>query len=111
MHAVPLDIVHGLQAHGGARQRAERAQRLQRNVPRSKLAECLLFLFGWGLLSANAAQWIASAALADGLDHGDIKRLAQIGASGTFSGNARRDLLSKFSHKIRVGCLHRCGFL
>ena len=103
MHAVPLDIVHGLQAHGGARQRAERAQRLQRNVPRSKLAECLLFLFGWGLLSANAVQWLASAALADGLDHEDIKRLAQIGASGTFSGNARRDLLSKFSHKIRVG--------
>ena len=103
-------IVHGLQAHGGARQKEKRARVLLdagpsdvHHVPESKLAKLILFLFGWGLISANMAQWLAAAAIEDGLEHADLKKLASIGKGGTYAGNCRRDLLSKFCKRMLLG--------
>eukprot|EP00974_Lingulodinium_polyedra_P038900 3727090-Lingulodinium_polyedra.AAC.1 len=58
-----------LAERGGGRQRvAAAAQQLEPPPPpKSKLASCLLYLFGWGLISANCVQWLAAAAVADGL--------------------------------------------
>ena len=102
--------MHGLQAHGGARQKEKRARILfdagpsdVHHVPEGKLAKLILFLFGWGLISANMAQWLAAAAIEDGLEHADLKKLASIGKGGTYAGNCRRDLLSKFCKRMLLG--------
>ena len=68
----------------------------------SHLGSALLHLFGWGLLSANTVQWLAAAAVKDGLAHADMIALSRIGTSGKFTGNCRRDLLRKFMPAHRL---------
>ena len=101
-----LDIM----IRGGARQVARQVAAAQtgagRDRPRgggvppeqrSRLVEALLFLFGWGLLSAPAVQWLAAVVVQDGCTHPDLVRLSTVGTSGQWAGNARRDLLRKFA--------------
>ena len=82
---------------GGSRQKlATLAAMSGATRSKSKLANALLRLFGWGLLTATSVQWIAQAAMDDGLSHPDLEELAGIGRSGEFAGNCRRDLLRAF---------------
>ena len=62
---------------------------------RLHLAWALEELWAWGLLSAMVLQFIAAAALKDGLDNDKIQQFARIANKGTIPGNARRDLLRK----------------
>eukprot|EP00969_Alexandrium_andersonii_P157143 6946431-Alexandrium_andersonii.AAC.1 len=57
---------------------------------------------GWGLISPSTAQWLAAGAREDGLEQPDLVKLASIGSSGTYSGNARRDLLRAFCPGMTV---------
>ena len=95
-----------LATRGGARQRDEGSRLLgaQARQP-CKLANCLLQLFGWGLISANTVQWLAAAAYSDGLRHPLMEDLAKIGTSGLYAGNARRDLLRKFLPTCPISCV------
>ena len=74
---------------------------------KSRLAEALLLLFAWGLVSASSAQWLAQCALDDGLRHPEIAKLASIGKHGEFSGNCRRDLIRRCLSRCRVACVTR----
>ena len=89
---------------GGARQKELAAQTLDAPMvqTKSKLAQCLLRLFGWGLLPATSVQWLASAAVSDGLIHADLVALAKLGKSGEFAGNTRRDLLRRLEPRFRL---------
>ena len=93
---------------GGARQRADAAAALRaaqepaRRDDKSKLAETLLLLFGWGLLTSTCCQWIAQSAVEDGMTHADLLKLASIGCEGRYAGNCRRDLLSKFASALKT---------
>ncbi|CAK0824589.1 unnamed protein product [Prorocentrum cordatum] len=90
---------------GGTRQRRaalDAAGQPSAVTSKSALAEILLFLFGWGLLTATCIQWVAGAAVRDGLNHPDLLKLAAVGAAGEYPGNCRRDLLSKFCNVMRV---------
>ena len=80
---------------GGSRQLAD-AIHLQGDgsiEPSSFLADRLLHLFGWGLLSATTVQWLADGAKLDGLSNAKVDRIAGIGTNGRHGGNCRRDLL------------------
>ena len=86
-----------LAAIGGARPRitARGRARPEAELPtKSQLADASLCLVGWGIISSNTGQWIAAAAVADGASHPEVLKLSTLGASGTCSGNRRRDLLS-----------------
>ena len=61
----------------------------------SVLVRRLLKLWALGSLSANTLQWLAEGALEDGIDVPDVARLATLGTSGAYSGNCRRDLISR----------------
>ena len=71
----------------------------------SKLASVILFLFGWGIISATTVQMIASAAVSDGMSHPQLVMLSKIGKAGTFSGNCRRDLSHRWFKTTRVPAL------
>ena len=60
---------------------------------RSVLADRLLYMFGWGHLSANSIQWIAEAAVMDGMKDETLVSLAGAGAGGRYKANVRRDML------------------
>ena len=62
----------------------------------SKLAQRILLLVGWGLISANCARWLAEGAVDDGLKQEPVKKLAELGAKGQYPGNCRRDLFRFF---------------
>ena len=59
----------------------------------SVLAQRLLQLWSWGLLSAPLVQWLAEGAVKDGSTHTDMEQLSRVGSGGAFPGNCRRDLL------------------
>ena len=92
---------------GGALQRDEvlrgqgLAQAAQAGVA-SVLAERLLLLVGWGLVSANTAQWLAAGALEDGPVHKDVEAMASWGAEGKYAGNCRRDMMRRFCSRLVV---------
>ena len=99
-----MDLLEFLRERGGVRQQAE-IEALLAPPPQSStsmLADRLLMLFGWGLLSAGTIQWLASGAVDDGLSQGDIVAIARIGSGGRFSGNSRRDLLRRFCPKMHL---------
>ena len=63
----------------------------------SLLAERLLLLVGWGLISTNTARWLAEGAVADtDKPRPAILQLAQLGNFGKWAGNCRRDLFRTF---------------
>ena len=99
---------------GGARRRlsllqSTAAASTDATPARSRLAEVLLRMFAWGLLTATVVQWIARAAVDDGLRHPDLERLANIGTNCEFAGNSRRDLLRYFSHRCGWPNCRPCG--
>ena len=47
----------------------------------SILAERLLLLVGWGLVSPNCARWLAEGAVLDGSPHDQIQKLSGIGTN------------------------------
>lgn len=67
-------------------------------------AERLLLLVGWGIMSAATARWLAEGICLDYVDDtkAQTKQFAKIGCSGVYSGNLRRDPLSKFCSKMTV---------
>eukprot|EP00974_Lingulodinium_polyedra_P084973 8225278-Lingulodinium_polyedra.AAC.1 len=69
---------------------------------KSKLAEALLTLVGWGLLSCPTAGLLARCAVEDGANKPDLRSLAHIGTHGSFPGNSRRDLLRSFWRGVTV---------
>ena len=84
-----------LRNRGGNRQK-ERHARLLETQERGHLSWCFLQLFSWGLLSASTIQWLAAAAVADGIKDDAMIKLAKLGTDGAREGNIRRDLLKKF---------------
>ena len=48
----------------------------------SVLAERLLMLCGWGLVSAYCIRWLAEGAREDGLEIDAIKKLSELGSRG-----------------------------
>eukprot|EP00969_Alexandrium_andersonii_P270120 11940096-Alexandrium_andersonii.AAC.1 len=89
---------------GGWKQRSTAAPRdAPRGGDRSALAERLLQLVGWGLISSATAQWLAAGAVEDGLvGKTAVTKLANIGHGGEYPGNARRDLLKAFCSSMWV---------
>ena len=59
----------------------------------SNLANRLVYLLGWGHLSANMVRWLAEGAIMDGLENLVLSSLAQAGQRGNYAGNVRRDML------------------
>eukprot|EP00974_Lingulodinium_polyedra_P038396 3679008-Lingulodinium_polyedra.AAC.1 len=66
----------------------------------SVLANRLLNLFGWGLISAHTVQWLAEGAVEDGLHVEEVENLASLGAKGRYAGNCRRDLFRRFGSNM-----------
>eukprot|EP00974_Lingulodinium_polyedra_P068369 6620266-Lingulodinium_polyedra.AAC.2 len=89
---------------GGFRQQAllTSAVLANRRMKPSVLAERLLALVGWGLVSPNCAQWLAKGAVEDGNDLEEIKTLASVGAEGTIPANVRRDMLRAFAKDVSI---------
>ena len=71
--------------HGGRSQRARAAKHIH-DRGSSVLAERLVELWSWGLISAVLLQWLADAAVCDGLQHNDLVKLANLGAKGMHPG-------------------------
>ena len=93
-----------LQSHGGHAQRALYFSEppVEVGSPGSELANSLLRMVGWGLLSCVAAQHLAKCAINDGADREDLHALASIGSEGGAPGNCRRDLLKKFAPRYEL---------
>ena len=61
------------------------------------LAERILLLVGWGIISPNCAQWLAAGGVENGFKDDSLeKKLANVGHYGVYSGNVRRHLLKYF---------------
>ena len=63
---------------------------------KSLLADRLVEIGMWGILSPPMIQWLAAAAVADGLDKRPIVDLAGLGAHGRYQANIRRDLMRAY---------------
>ena len=66
--------------------------------PRSAVTDKLSELFSWGWLNGPLVQALAEAVRQDGLSQPDLVASAEIGDSGEYPGNCRRDLLRKLLH-------------
>ena len=66
-----------------------------RSEKASVLAERMLLLVGWGIISPNTAQWLCAGAVEDGHAHNDVVTISSWGTSGKFAGNCRRDMLRR----------------
>ena len=89
----------------GSNQRLHQAERSPRGRCRSFLAELLLDKLSWGLLSAVQVQAFAKAATLGGAEHEDLKTLSQLGTSGQWAGNTRRDLLRRVMPTVSLTIL------
>ena len=89
---------------GGTRQLMENERIVSGSLGEghSVLAERLLMLCGWGLVSANCIRWLAEGAREDGLEIDAIKKLSELGGRGVYAGNCRRDLLRRFCGDVEV---------
>ena len=100
-------IAQRLARRGGVHQ--QRQQALP-NVYRSVLASRLIELWSWGQISSPLLQWLADGALTDLRAAGsaaehitpDLAKLAEIGATGEWAQNTRRDLLGQVLPTIHV---------
>ena len=98
---------------GGCRQKQRWAEADARNAsnsfsnPGSKsvLASLLLSMWCWGVLSTPTVQKIASAALADGASHPEVRNLATLGSSGQYPNHMYNQLMSKLSLPSISGAL------
>ena len=96
-------IRSALLRRGGSRQLESNALLIEQvGVSGSVLAERLMMLCGWGLVSANTVRWLAEGARMDGLVHDDINKLASLGCKGAYAGNCRRDLLRLFAGDMEM---------
>ena len=87
---------------GGSRQMAESLRIMQSSGATSKLAERLLFLGGWGVVSWTTVQWIAEAAVMDGLQMAEVNALSSVGNNGLYPANCRRDIISRFCKNMTL---------
>eukprot|EP00969_Alexandrium_andersonii_P156621 6924261-Alexandrium_andersonii.AAC.1 len=87
------DVASVLRSRGGIRQQVLVGQHLERGHASSHLADRLLQLWSWGLLSSPAVQWLAEGCVLDQGVSDQTRVLASIGHSGQYPGNCRRDLL------------------
>ena len=87
---------------GGARQRLGALGLGGDDDGHSALANALLGLVGWGVLSSATAGVLARCALEDGANHKELRELGSIATSGAFAGNSRRDLLRRFCSSTTV---------
>ena len=89
---------------GGSRQQAEAVSSVlgYESLVTEHLANRLLLLFGWGVVSANVVQWIAEGAVLDGSAQPSTIRLSKLGGAGKYSGNCRRDLFCSFCPSMTV---------
>ena len=95
-------IRNSLVGSGGSLQRARMASdRPEPSADRSAadgakssiLAERMLLLAGWGIISPNTAQWLCAGAVEDGRISEEVEKIGAWGTAGNFSGNCRRDML------------------
>ena len=68
----------------------------------SLLATMLIELCVWGIISPPFVQKLCKAAEHDGFLHPEIEFLAQLGTSGTYENNARRDLFRKLGRRVAM---------
>ena len=94
---------------GGWRQKKRWVEADARNAsnPGSKsvLASLLLSMWCWGALSTPTVQKIASAALADGASHRELRNLAMLGSSGKCPNHMHEQLMSTLSLPSISGAL------
>ena len=100
-------VARVLMSRGGSAQQREimnilRADEADEIPDTCEFAEALLFMFGWGIMSAPNIQWLASTAKLCGANHPDVDNIAGIGAAGLYAGNCRRDLLRAFGGDVRL---------
>ena len=95
LHAtLHADMLLRFARSGGSKQQAEAARILAGQgvgllAPTSSvLVDRILRVVGWGLISSNAARWLAEGGVLDGLDLGELKVLSKIGTAGQYAGNA-----------------------
>ena len=86
--------------HGGRAQRTRAAKHMH-DRGSSVLAERLVELWSWGLISAVLLQWLADAAVCDGLQHDDLVKLANLGSKGMHPGICFKIILVSYI-KIQV---------
>ena len=84
--AVDAAVLRVLANSGGYVQRAQghaaaaMAEVAEAQPSHSILSERVLLLVGWGIISANTAQWLCAGAVADGGAHPDIAQIELHGA-------------------------------
>ena len=62
----------------------------------SVFCERLLLLVGWGVVSANVAQWLCSGLKEDAFENEEICKIASWGSHGKYPGNVRRDMMRQY---------------
>ena len=95
---------------GGSRQRLNALNTFGADVgegekgeeAKSYLADVLVMIFRWGLITAVCVQWIAQAAVKDGMVNTKMLDLCNIGAEGIYAGNCRRDLMHNIWPKMKL---------
>lgn len=86
---------------------AAAAEAADRDVGPSHLAKYLLDAWAWGRMPATEVQRVAFHAVADGVDHIEVRKLASIGASGAQPNNCHRDLVANLVDLHISSILHR----
>ena len=61
----------------------------------SALAGLLIHMWTWGDMSTPLMQKLAAAAVADGLAHDELQKLAALGSHGKYSNNMHSELMTK----------------
>ena len=64
------------------------------------LAQALLTLFCWSDLSLPQINWLARCARDSDTEHRDLVCIAELGDSGKYAGNMRRDLMRWFADDV-----------
>ena len=90
---------------GGLHQRIRRAQEQATGAessqsnghPRSHLAELMMSMWSWGLMSCPLMQKLALAAVNDGLGHPEVQLLANLGTQGKYPNHMHEELMRKLN--------------
>lgn len=101
---------------GGLRQRLRAQEAREELKGESALCRLLLGLFAWGTISAQLAQELAEAAYKDAsaMKNGetnlnDLKRIGEIGCSGTYSNKCYGDIMKCIPYKIQIPEVTGCS--
>ena len=77
-------VARALMGRGGSRQRVGFLGHMPEVMPpevgKSPLADALLFLFSWGMISMPVVNWLAKCAIEGDPNHPDLQKLAGLGA-------------------------------